>query len=87
MRNKVTVTSRGMVTIPAKLRKKLNIKDGSEFIVREHDLGLLYIPLINIEDLFGVDSKETSHSIVQGIHEDRRKEREKVISSINENKQ
>jgi AbrB family looped-hinge helix DNA binding protein len=34
MKNKITVTSRGMVTIPAKLRKKLNIKDGTEFIVK-----------------------------------------------------
>jgi AbrB family looped-hinge helix DNA binding protein len=81
MENKVTVTSRGMVTIPAKLRKKLDIRDGDEFIVREHDLGLLYIPLIDIEKLFGVDSKKTSHSIIKGIYEDRRKERKKKNST------
>ncbi|HEC36867.1 MAG TPA: AbrB/MazE/SpoVT family DNA-binding domain-containing protein, partial [bacterium] len=42
MKNEVTVTSRGMVTIPSKLRKKLNLKDGSKLIVKEHKLGLLY---------------------------------------------
>ena len=87
MKNKVTVTSRGMVTIPAKLRKKLNIKDGTEFIVREHGPGLLYIPLIDIEELFGVDSKEVSRSIIKGIQEDRRKEREKERSIINKTKE
>jgi len=87
MKNKVTVTSRGMLTIPAKLRKKLNIKEGTEFIVKEHGPGLLYIPLIDIEELFGVDSKEVRHSIIKGIQEDRRKEREKEKCIINKNKE
>jgi len=75
MKNEVTVTSRGMVTIPSKLRKKLNIKDGSKLIVQEHKLGLLYIPIIDLEDLFGVDSKELGYEMIREIHEDRRKER------------
>lgn len=83
MRNEVTVTSRGMVTIPSKLRKKYNIKDGSKFVVREHKLGLLYIPIIDLEDLFGVDSKELGYKIIREIHEDRRKER---IREIEKNK-
>lgn len=87
MKNKVTVTSRGMVTIPAKLRKKLNIREGTEFIVKEHGPGLLYIPLIDTEELFGVDSKEVSRSIIKGIQEDRRKEREKERSIINKTKE
>lgn len=78
MKNEVTVTSRGMVTIPSKLRKKLNIQDGSKFVVREHKLGLLYIPIIDLEDLFGVDSKELGHEIIREIHEDRRKEKKKL---------
>ncbi len=75
MKNEVTVTSRGMVTIPSKLRKKLNIKDGSKLIVKEHKLGLLYIPIIELEDLFGADSKELGYEMIREIHEDRRKER------------
>ncbi len=78
MKNEVTVTSRGMVTIPSKLRKKLNIQDGSKFVVREHKLGLLYIPIIDLEDLFGVDSKELGHEIIREIHEDRTKEKKET---------
>ncbi len=84
MENTVTVTSRGMVTIPAKLRKKLNIKDGTKFVVREHGAGLLYIPVIDIEDLFGKDSKELGYSIIKEIHEDRRREREREKTSREE---
>ena len=79
MKNRVSVNSRGMVTIPAKLRKKYNIKDGSKFVVKEHELGLLYIPIVDFEDLFGVDSKELGYEIIREIHEDRTKERKKEI--------
>ena len=82
MRNEVTVTSRGMVTIPSKLRKKLNIQDGSKLMVREHKLGLLYIPITDLDVLFGIDSKELGYEIIREIHEDRRKERTNEIEKL-----
>lgn len=84
MEKEVTVTSRGMVTIPAKLRKKLNIKDGTKMIVRKHELGLLYIPVIDLDDLFGIDSKKLGHEIIQEIQRDRRKERKEETDNLKE---
>lgn len=72
MENTVIITKKGMLSIPTKLRKKLNIKDGTKFVVREHGAGLLYIPIVDIEEFFGKDSKELGYSIIKEIHEDRR---------------
>ncbi|HRU40111.1 MAG TPA: AbrB/MazE/SpoVT family DNA-binding domain-containing protein [Candidatus Goldiibacteriota bacterium] len=40
----ITVTQKGQVVIPAKLRKKLNIKKGTKLIVREEDGGIFMAP-------------------------------------------
>jgi bifunctional DNA-binding transcriptional regulator/antitoxin component of YhaV-PrlF toxin-antitoxin module len=70
----VTVKERGMVPIPPNLARKLNIKDGTKLVVREHGAGLLYIPIVDIEEFFGKDSKELGYSIIKEIYEDRRRE-------------
>ncbi|MHA1491398.1 MAG: hypothetical protein ACTSRI_17315 [Promethearchaeota archaeon] len=54
-----------MVSIPSKLRKKFNIQDGSIFI--------------DLEDLFGVDSKELGYEIIREIYEERRKEKKRNL--------
>ncbi len=45
--NMVTVTNRGMLTIPAKIRKKLNIKDGNKIFVSEKDGYIILKPIID----------------------------------------
>ena len=40
----ITVTQKGQVVIPSKLRKKLNIKKGTKLIVREEDGGIFMAP-------------------------------------------
>jgi AbrB family looped-hinge helix DNA binding protein len=72
MTDKVTVTSRGMVTIPSKIRKKLNIKDGTKLVVREYKSGILYIPVIDWEDLFGTHPKD--EAVIKRIYDERREE-------------
>ena len=39
------VTSKGQVVIPARLRKKLNIKKGTRLLVEETDSGLSMTPI------------------------------------------
>lgn len=45
--NMVTVTNRGMLTIPAKIRKKLNIKDGNKILVSEKNGYIILKPIID----------------------------------------
>ncbi len=47
----VTITNNGMITIPAALRKKHNLKDGDKVLVLEDEGNLKIIPIIPIEEL------------------------------------
>jgi AbrB family looped-hinge helix DNA binding protein len=42
MENEVIVTSKGRIIIPAKLRKKSNIEQGTRLLVIEAKEGILY---------------------------------------------
>ncbi len=48
-----TVTSKSMVTIPSRLRKKLGLHQGSKVEFKEIEEGLLLIPLKSLEELRG----------------------------------
>ncbi|HME55777.1 MAG TPA: AbrB/MazE/SpoVT family DNA-binding domain-containing protein [Candidatus Lokiarchaeia archaeon] len=47
----VTITDRGTVTIPASLRKKLNLKPGAEIAIIEDEGKLLFIPIVDLESI------------------------------------
>ncbi|MBN2152117.1 MAG: AbrB/MazE/SpoVT family DNA-binding domain-containing protein [Candidatus Lokiarchaeota archaeon] len=47
----VTMNSRGMITIPADIRKKRNFKEGSRFTIMELDGQLTIIPIQTAEEL------------------------------------
>ncbi len=47
----VTITTRGMITIPLGLRKKYNLKAGTQVAVVEDEGKLNLIPLVDIEEL------------------------------------
>ena len=44
----VSMTNRGMITIPSKIRKKLDFQDGTEFMVIEEDGIVKIIPLYDL---------------------------------------
>ncbi|MEM3829723.1 MAG: AbrB/MazE/SpoVT family DNA-binding domain-containing protein [Conexivisphaerales archaeon] len=56
MEYEVVVTRKGQTTIPAPLRKKYNIKEGTRMIVRETSEGIVFILAVNIIDLAGSGS-------------------------------
>jgi AbrB family looped-hinge helix DNA binding protein len=51
-----TVTRKGQVTIPAPLRKKYNIREGMKIQVTDTPSGLLFKPILDMNDLAGVDA-------------------------------
>ncbi|NIM45374.1 MAG: AbrB/MazE/SpoVT family DNA-binding domain-containing protein [Nitrososphaeria archaeon] len=53
----VTVTTKGQITIPADLRRKLQIAEGTKLIVIREDETLRIIPLPKISQLAGIDSE------------------------------
>ncbi len=47
----VTITSRGMITIPLNLRKKFHLKAGTQIAILEDEGKLSLIPLVDIEQI------------------------------------
>ena len=71
-----TITEKGTVTIPAEIRRKYRLKRGSRVKFIETDGGVLLVPAIRLEDLFGADKarKETAYQMIRELQEERRKE-------------
>jgi len=71
-----TITQKGTVTIPAEIRKKYKLGKGSRVEFIETDEGVLLVPAIPMEDLYGADKaiKETVYQMIRELQEERRKE-------------
>lgn len=68
-----TVTEKGTVTIPAHIRAKYGLRKGSKVKFVETEEGILLIPIIPLEELFGVDrdKKNVVCEIIKEIQEER----------------
>jgi AbrB family looped-hinge helix DNA binding protein len=51
----VTVSSKGQVTLPSKLRKRLRIAKGEKFLVVSEDNTIKLVPVPKLSKLAGVD--------------------------------
>ena len=57
METEVVVTRKGQTTIPARLRKKFKIEQGTRLEVVETEEGILFKPKLSMWDLAGSGSK------------------------------
>jgi AbrB family looped-hinge helix DNA binding protein len=71
-----TITEKGTVTIPANIRKKYGLEKGSRVEFVETSEGILLVPVIPFEKLFGADKavKEKVYQLIRELQEERRKE-------------
>ena len=53
----VTVSSKGQVTLPSKLRKKLKIAKGERLLVVFEDNAIKLVPVPKLSELAGVDKE------------------------------
>ena len=51
----VTISSKGQVTIPSKLRKDLKLTEGEQLLVVREDDTIRFIPIPKLSKLAGVD--------------------------------
>ena len=67
-----TVTEKGMITLPADIRRKYSIKKGSKVTLTDEEKGILITPIPKLEDLFGIDPsmKEVAKAISEGRREE-----------------
>ncbi|MFV2016344.1 MAG: AbrB/MazE/SpoVT family DNA-binding domain-containing protein, partial [Candidatus Heimdallarchaeota archaeon] len=73
---KTKLSKNGMITLPSKIRKDLNIHVGDEIVFVEDDGIYNIIPVKKLEDLIDQDHKEGAKRILQSIREERDKDRE-----------
>jgi AbrB family looped-hinge helix DNA binding protein len=71
-----TITEKGTVSIPSRIRKKYDLQKGAKVEFIDTGEGILVVPIIPIEDLFGVDKsrKKLVYEMVREIHDERRRE-------------
>ena len=70
--NRIKVTNRGMITIPAGIRKKYDIRDGKEFfLVDDLDGALLLVPFIDLEQEENRVDNEAVNEILHQMEQDR----------------
>lgn len=71
-----TITEKGTVSIPSRIRKKYDLRKGAKVEFIDTEEGILIVPIIPIEDLFGVDKsrKKLVYEMVREIHDERRRE-------------
>ncbi len=68
MAETATVTSKSMVNLPSKIRKKYGLTPGSKVVFIESDSGILMIPVPPIMKLFGAD-REHKTALIEAIRE------------------
>ena len=79
MTETATVTSKSMVTIPAKIMRKYGIKQGDKVDFVEQDVGILMLPKKRLIDYYGIDeahADEIKRWIKELDEEHRREARE-----------
>lgn len=57
MVEKVTISSKGQITIPSKLRKELRLTEGEQLLVIREDDTIRFIPIPKLSKLAGVDKE------------------------------
>ncbi len=53
----MTISSKGQITIPSKLRKDLNLTEGEHLLVIREDDTMRFIPIPKLSKLAGVDKE------------------------------
>jgi AbrB family looped-hinge helix DNA binding protein len=66
----VTLSSRGQVVIPAKVRKKFSLKEGDSLVLVEENNGIRLQPLTNLSELWGADQLKDTGRAVRELRKD-----------------
>jgi len=73
---KIRMMRKGQVVIPAKIRKKLNIKEGSMLAVEEAEGVIKLMPKVKLRSLWGTWPELDIETVSKEIIEDREHEEE-----------
>ena len=66
----VTLSSKGQIVIPAKVRKKFSLKEGDSLILVEENESIRLQPLVNLAKLWGVDTIKDSGTMLKEMRKE-----------------
>jgi AbrB family looped-hinge helix DNA binding protein len=66
----VTLSSKGQVVIPAKVRKKFSLKEGDSLVLVEENDAIRLQPLVNLSGLWGVDKVKDTSEIIKELRKE-----------------
>jgi len=74
----VTLSSKGLLTLPISLRKKYNLEKGSDLKIIDEDGKLIMLPYSKASDLFGIaKGLETEvHNMIRELDQEHRESAE-----------
>ena len=66
----VTLSSKGQIVIPSKVRKKFSLKEGDSLVIIEESDGICLKPLVNLSELWGVDSLKGTGTLLKEMRKE-----------------
>jgi len=66
----VTLSSKGQIVIPVKMRKKFSLKEGDSLVVVEEKDAIRLQPLVNLSELWGVDKLKDPHTLLREMRKE-----------------
>jgi AbrB family looped-hinge helix DNA binding protein len=63
----VTLSSKGQIVIPAKVRRKFSLQEGDSLVVVEEKDAIRLQPFTNLPELWGVDKLKNTRSMVREL--------------------
>ena len=66
----VTLSSKGQIVIPAKVRKKFSLKEGDSLVITEEKDGIRLRPRVNLSELWGVDSLKDTRTMLKDMRKE-----------------
>lgn len=66
----VTLSSKGQIVIPSKVRKKYSLKEGDSLVIVEEKDAIRLQPLVNLPELWGVDKLKNTRTMLKEIRKE-----------------
>jgi len=66
----VTLSSKGQIVIPAKVRKKFSLKTGDSLVIVEEKDAIRLQPLVNLSELWGIDNLKDTRAVLNEMRKE-----------------
>ena len=66
----VTLSSKGQIVIPSKVRKKFSLKEGDSLVIVEEKDAIRLQPLVNLPELWGVDKLKNTGRMLKEMRKE-----------------